>query len=59
LIRHTAIKGSATMAGNEKTPVTTRGVTDQLIQILINWFGLVRVISSIFARIIVAFAPPL
>jgi hypothetical protein len=47
------------MGGKCKTPAMRRGVTDQLIQILINWFGLVRVISSIFARIIVAFAPPL
>jgi hypothetical protein len=33
--------------------------TNQLIQILINWFGFVRVISSMFARIIAAFTPPL
>jgi hypothetical protein len=59
LIGHTAIKGLAAMGGKCKTPAMTRGATGRLIQILINWFGLVRVISSIFARIIVAFAPPL
>ena len=36
-----------------------RGIADQLSQILINWFGLVRVISSIFARIIARFTAPL
>jgi hypothetical protein len=46
------------MSGNE-TPTMTRGIADQLIQILIKWFGFVRVISSIFSRIIAAFTAPL
>jgi hypothetical protein len=46
------------MCGNQ-TPTMMRGITDQLIQILINWFGFIRVISSIFSRIIAAFTAPL